>query len=121
MGFQIKNKDGEGVLLNTLDKEAAELWGKEVDDDGYAFPGDNVIGLSWFDFIGWKISHPGDWTKGWDNVKNDLWISALSGTMYNKSRAEVAEKALNAFDYLKPYIDLIDLWESKGYTPHKVD
>lgn len=77
MAMQIRNKEGQGILMSELDKEAAAFWGKEVEEKSYAHPGqpftnpDNLEGIErtkaefrhkmhtpnhWKDAIGWYIS-----------------------------------------------------------------
>lgn len=38
MSFQIKNEEGQPLLMSQLDSEAAEFWGKPVHEKQYAYP-----------------------------------------------------------------------------------
>lgn len=133
MGFQIHNKDDQAINLNELDKEAAEFWGKTLDKASYAYPtkGPDHTG-NWFDVIGYQIHNPEtNYTSGWNNIKASLW-SVQSTSMYDKLFDEKKyvdnDKEFTSLDialmvtkeFLKPYFDLIDHWESKGYKPVQI-
>lgn len=121
MGFQIRNKDGEALAINVLDQEACDFWEQPVDKEMYACPKGGYG--NWFDTIGYKIHNPIDpnYTKGWNSVKHEL-ILLHCGSMYkhigNLEQLKTKIEVIN--DYLLPYFQLIDHWEAKGYTPHKV-
>lgn len=120
MAFQIRNSLGEPISLHQLDIEASEFWGKPISTKKYAQP--YTSSTDWFDSIGWAISNPVTlWKPGWENIKNSLWLIQANGLykeLYSFSNLCTSLEITQAF--LKPYFDLIDYWESKGYTPHQV-
>jgi hypothetical protein len=116
MGFQIRDKDGNAIAINKLDEEACAFWNIPVDKEAYA--------KAWFDMIGYKIHHPIDpnYTSGWGNVKHNMLLVTV-GSLYKTVNDEKAfhEEVEQDRLWLKKYFDLIDHWEAKGYTPHKVE
>lgn len=119
MKFQIRSSDGRPVPFYELDKEAAELWGKPVSTEEYASP--YTSDTNWFDSIGWAIANPINYTEGWEDVKCTLWTiqsKELFRYLYAFQAMNTAIEAIKR--YLRPYYNLIDLWESEGYTPHKM-
>lgn len=138
MSFQILNKEGEALTMNELDREAAAFWNKEVHTKHYASPPANTEGMSeidkirsditgnWFDVIGYQIHSPEDarYTSGWNNVKCSLWTIQSKGwysKVFNWSIEEMEIYMKVTKDFLKPYYDLIDHWEAKGYQPQQVN
>lgn len=124
MSFKILNKDGEALTIKQLDAEAAEFWNKTVDPKWYANPSPEGTSVfkqrgNWFDTIGYQIHSPGDYTSGWDNVKCSLWTIQVQG-LYDKPVDELPEQIAFIKEYLKPYYDLINHWESKGYQPKQI-
>lgn len=135
MSFEIHNPQDEAINLSELDKEAAAFWGKEAHPSNYAAPlGSNKDDASvdeilkamrgnWYDIIGWNIHHQSsNWTSGWNNIKASMW-SVVSTSMYEYIFLEDDTLTLHiegAKAYLKPYFQLIDYWESKGYKPVQV-
>lgn len=120
MGFQIKDKEGNAIVLNTLDAEAATFWEQPVDATSYASPKD--MWGNWFDMIGYKIHSPigPRYTSGWANVKHNMFLVSVGGFykhLFNE--AELTEKMAAVAKYLAPYYQLMDHWEAKGYTPHQ--
>lgn len=107
MAFRILDQNGEGIKINDLDKEAAEFWGKEV-NDSYMTPRKILpipvdaseedktklqrINLTretsgnWFDVIGYQISDPilnrnyhgTDWKKVKANLCAAVFDSSYS-------------------------------------------
>lgn len=104
---------------------------------------------NWFDIIGRSISSQGDFFSGWSNIVHTM-IADLIGTKfidfsvgYDKRNVTVyyPEDVLNedggvidvlfpdnikrgiyaTLSFHKPFIELINHWQSKGYTPEKVD
>lgn len=126
MSFQILNKEGVAVPIKQLDVEAAKFWGKEVDLKWYADPSPKDTDVfkrktNWFDTIGYIIHNPEvEYTKGWDNVKCSLWVLHTQN-LYNKSLEVIKDMAEYLMqEHLKPYYDLIDHWEAKGYQPKQI-
>lgn len=119
MSFQIHSPEGIEISLNALDLEACEFWKVEYDEKQYAHPNiENYYTTNWFDAIGWAIHHPGDYTKGWDDVKCTLW-TIQARPLYKELWDEEAllEEIRAIRVYLAPYYELIDHWETKGYKP----
>ena len=120
MGFQIKDKDGKAITISELDSEAAIFWGVEIHPKHYAMP-QNGAKVNWFDTIGYHIhSNDSSWHKHyskttWMMVKESLMICITD--VLNITPEELIMNR----DYWKSTFDLIDHWESKGYTPHKVE
>lgn len=96
--FQILNKDGIAISMSALDAEAAEFWGKKVDDKRYANPYPEIEvpevasmeeymkavtenarhnSANWFDIIGWNIANQGHYTTGWNNVIHTMMVERL--------------------------------------------
>lgn len=120
MGFMIKDKDGNAIVINELDREACEFWNKTLDSRDYATPKGSMS--NWFDVIGYRIHSPGNYTKGWNNVKNDLLVGCMAGKYEYLYDADAFEQRLLGIRlYLAPYYKLIDHWEAKGYTPHRTN
>jgi len=131
MGFQILNKEGEALTMNALDKEAAEFWKQEVKPKDYAKPYpiehfenemDYYYQSNWFDKIGWLIHNPETNNQcSWTNVKRDMILVFVHQYLDSTSSEEFA-KVLDwvRSDKLKPYLDLIDHWASKGYEPKSI-
>ena len=122
--FQIVDKEGKAVTLSELDKQAAEVWGVEVDEKHYAAPTKDemkVSGLNWYDTIGFRIANPNQrWATGWKNVLNELFITCMNGC------AELEDEELHwqivaAKEFMKPYKQLINYWRAKGYEPKQVE
>lgn len=142
--FQILDKDGNAIPINTLDKEAADFWNKELDPKYYADPSkkdtDRWLGANWFDTIGWYIANQGNYTTGWANVVSSLVAEPLGQCLFKKQEdntVKVAkfvdckdgelhlescvEKSLFlSLCFFQPFIDLINHWAGKGYTPKQI-
>lgn len=141
MGFQILNTNKEALSINQLDVEAANFWNKPVHPKQYANPFIPTEGMSemdrikgemvsnWFDIIGYYIHHPFvEYSSGWANVKCSLYALHLcnmwSGIKPDRDRPIEHQKAYLEYvatEHLKPYFDLINHWEDKGYIPIKVN
>jgi len=104
---------------------------------------------NWFDIIGWCIHSQGNYTSGWRNVvhtmiadiigskliggKDEQFIPIVQlrkcievkedGSQVNAWHLEdkIEEEIYYTMKFYQPYIELINHWQSKGYTPHKVD
>lgn len=122
MSFQILDSNGEAITLSILDEQAAVFWGKDVHPKHYATPNKDMVLGNWFDTIGHMIHSPEDkhYTSGWNNVKCSLWTCMIKGE-YNKSITDLFVVIPEIKASLKPYYELIDHWESKGYTPKQVN
>lgn len=135
--FQIHDKDGKAININTLDQEACDLWDTQVDNKpkgSYASPYDkpevkekymrgdhkfNGIGgevafwaqrENWFDTIGWKIAQG---KTSWKGLRDEFL------EIYRKYN--IPEEDLKKDARIWGFVELIDLWESKGYIPVSMD
>lgn len=82
--FQILNKDKEAMIINQIDEEVAQFWGKEVHKKNYCNPSqrvftnpeglesikDDMIG-NWFDQICWYITSCKEEIT-WENVLKNM-------------------------------------------------
>lgn len=122
MSFEIHNSLGEAITLEQLDREAAEFWKVKVDARYHAHPDLKThYTNSWFDTIGWVISHPEKYTKGWNDVRCTLWTVQAKG-LYKllDNQEKMTEEIEGIRIFLEPYFELIDHWESKGYVPKHI-
>lgn len=94
---------------------------------------------NWFDIIGRAIANQENYTTGWQNVAHTLVVRHLGECLVNLRRdnpIKLAEfvgdgnihleesceiKLFATLDYFKPFINLINHWMAKGYTPIKVE
>lgn len=121
MSFQILNPQGEAISLEELDKEAAAFWNTDRNPGSYAHPDTpNHYTNSWYDAIGWAIYNPEKYAEGWNDVKCTIWV-IQARYLYNKLHdpIQITREIKDIHIFLKPYYELIDHWESKGYIPHK--
>lgn len=143
--FQILDKDGKPVGMETLDKQACVIWGKEFSKKGYAFPGEGRFAYSgnWFDTLGWIIANQGNACGGWTNIIASMIAESIGMHLidtdenYKERPVAVAEfekkengklhlpdaveeKIYGTLSYAKQYIPLIHHWQSLGYTPKKI-
>lgn len=132
--FQIHDASGQAISINNLDKEACELWGTEVHKKDYASPSDIpeikaryftehnpeehrkplldeckfwMERQNWFDWIGWKIAQG---NTSWEGLREEIL------TPYRK-HGEGMMEYIKTDPRIWGFIDLINLWEHKGYTP----
>ena len=121
--FEIHDPSGNAIDLRILDKEACEFWNVESHPRLWAHPDQKTFYTnSWFDSIGWAIANPSGHFKKWMAVKCTLWqiqsanlLKVLHDTPAMLAEIEVIDK------FLKPYFELADYWESKGYIPIKIN
>lgn len=94
---------------------------------------------NWFDIIGWNIANQGNYTSGWQNVVHTMVTENLGECLVSLRKDEpikLAEfvgdteihlgdsweiKLYSALNYYKPFVDLINHWMAKGYTPVKIE
>jgi len=124
MSFEIHDHEGNAIHLVQLDVEASQFWDVEVHNNAYVHPPlDKYYTNSWFDSIGFAISSPEGYASKehpWDDVKCTLW-TIQARAMYKLLYKEEFITELNTTRiFLKPYFDLIDHWQSKGYIPIKI-
>lgn len=139
MSFQILDSNNVPVVINALDIEAAEFWNKPVDKKQYANPRpltgnefDDAMACStnWFDMIGYNIHKPEieGYGDSWIAVKMSMFQVCFNydlydyfGTQKDHKTVEAVEKRIQLIlNRHKPYFDLIDHWQSKGYKPKQI-
>lgn len=94
---------------------------------------------SWFYVIGWNIANQGTYTYGWQNVVHTMVTENLGECLVSLRENEPIkiaefvgdteihlesswEEALySTLNYYKPFIDLINHWMAKGYTPVMIE
>jgi len=117
MEFQILNTEGQIISANKLDLIVAEFWGVQFEDTKYAEP--LVSFGNWFDMIGFGIATNKDWshfgTKSWNSVKVYI-LHIHTPAMVVLSPEEAGVEMCGVMDYLKPYFELINHFESQGFT-----
>lgn len=152
--FQILDANGEAISINTLDKEAALFWGKEVQEKNYVSPATQREGegkyafisrqmsANWFDQLGYAIANQGDYASGWRNValymldcsdylleeeKETVELCTFNVTAFDNVPLAAAELSKHLaiglivkLEYAKPYVDLMNHWAAKGYTPKQI-
>lgn len=122
--FQILDSNNKAISINELDKQACQVWNRELSDREYACPSDESH-LNWFDMIGFKIANQSNYhTLGtWTNVKHTIHMSILERKITDSKTGELSlsqEDIDFVRQYIKPYIDLINHWESLGYIPLQI-
>ena len=112
----------------------------EVEEDSFSAVQTNALNRSqnWFDIIGWNIAHQGNYTSGWQNVVHTMVAERLGECLVSLHRdkpiklaelvgdnihleEEVELQLYATLSYFKPFVDLINHWMAKGYTPVKVE
>lgn len=100
------------------------------------------MSANWFDQLGYAIANQGNYTSGWQNVA--LYMLDCSNYLLEEDKDTVKLCTFNvtAFDgvplatadlskylamglivkleYAKPYVDLMNHWQAKGYTPKQI-
>ncbi len=122
--FKVLNSNNEAIPINKLDGEACTLWNREVSNREYACPSNESM-LNWFDMIGYRIAYQSNYytLNTWLNVKHALFMSVLEGRILDRATGnfKLNQEYLEFIEqYTKPYIDLINHWESLGYTPLQI-
>jgi|ERR1044072_2317234 hypothetical protein len=134
MHFELRFPNGDKIPFETLNAEAANLWGVGIARDSveYVFPPnpDSTTEydeeVSWVELIGSAIMHPQlvgvtPMQQNWIGVKETMVNSHLdSADVWDKNADEMVRIITSAINWLKPYLALIDHWQSKGYNPIKV-
>lgn len=135
--FEIHDKDGNAIILNELDRQACDLWGTQIDNSRkgqWASPYDAVKDKylsgeytygerkmkgevafwasrqNWFDRIGWQIAS-GKTT--WEELREDI----LSIYLEHCIPIEEIQQDIRIWGF----VQLIELWKSKGYVPVSLD
>lgn len=128
-------------------KHYANPFSDKVADEGASFAErmkierENALynSSNWFDIIGWNIANQGNYTSGWQNVVHTMVAESLGECLINLNKDEpiklaefVGDKEIHLGDnweielfhtlnYYKPFVDLINHWSAKGYTPVKIE
>ena len=136
--FRILNTEGKAMTMGELNKE--------VHPKNYANPFPDVIvsenasfkekmqaemanarnsSLNWYGIIGWNIANQGDYTSGWQNVVHTMMAESLGNCLLNINQLHLEDsyeaRIYATLNYFKPFVDLINHWMSKGYTPEKIE
>lgn len=133
MDFQMRFPNGDKVPFETLNAEAANLWGIGIARDKvkYVFPTDlGVIQYdennSWHEMIGLAVMHPQTvgaipMQQTWSEIKETMFNSQIdAGEIWEMKAERIQNEIASTVAFLKPYFGLIDLWESKGYNPVRI-
>lgn len=133
MQFELRFPNGERVPFETLNAEAANLWGIHLVslESGYAYPppmGEYTYdeSTSWEEVVGSAIMHPQvagsiQLQQTWTEVKESMFNSHLdAGDAFDKKTDDMINQINSALLYLKPFFHLVDLWQSKGYNPIRI-
>lgn len=129
--FQVLDEKGNPVTLESLDKDACDLWDCPYHSKYYASP--DLAYENWFDCIGWAIANPKNNTevKDWLDViskllnifdaENLIVINTEENILVLRPTSEEEPRRVNGvIKYLSPYIDLINVWKYKGYIPKQI-
>lgn len=106
--------------------------------------------VNWFDVIGWCIHNQGHACSGWSNVVSTMIAETIGMHFIDTSEGykerpvpiiefveckelvngevksklhlpdKIEEKIYCTLQFYKPYIELINHWQSKGYVPVKI-
>ena len=91
---------------------------------------------NWFDIIGWNIANQGNYTSGWQNVVHSMVTENLGECLVRLNKDKPIELAkfvgehlessieielYHTLNYYRPFVDLINHWAAKGYTPVKIE
>jgi len=117
MEFQILDQTGKPVAINSVDVIAANFWKIPIQEDSYAHP---IPGFgNWFDTVGWAIAANKDWTsygvESWKSVKTYM-LHIHTPALVVLTPYESGPKMHGIMYYLLPYFQLIDHFESLGFT-----
>lgn len=142
--FQILNKDNKAIKINDLDLEASIFWNVPIHPKQYANPMYHP-NSNWFDVIGWNIANQGHECSGWANVVSTMMATSIGMKLIDtsegyKDRAvlikgfepikdndnilklpdEVELDIYGILTFYKPFIELINHWQSKGYKAKQI-
>lgn len=132
MAFEIRDKDGNKVSITDLNTDASVLWEKGVvfyeKEEIYTVSPTKDLDDGWQEVIGMVIENPtllSDLTgrkvmqQDWNDVRQSLLnIQMQEQEVFDEG--SILGWLHRALIYLKPYYDLIDLWEGLGHTPVKI-
>ncbi len=127
-GFQILDENKKAISISELDRQACELWNKEVHPKNYAYPQHkpdsfpteeyksswafNSTLINWYDKIGWLIAY--HCCESWEEVDKLVMEPFLK--IEGITEQDIFE-IRNEWTPIAGYIKLIELWKSKNYTP----
>lgn len=115
MSWEIINPAGSVLTIAQLNREARTLW-KTEGTNGFAQPlhepgleNEHPLDIAnWYDRVGGGI-HNSETAGNWEEVKDKI-IEPWLGLCLTE---DIARKQPG----VKPYLELIDHWDSKGYKP----
>ena len=85
--------------------------------------------INWDEKIGYAIANQGNYTSGWNNVAYTMYNIHFGGfpintdnkekvTLFTPEQIEIEIQAV--LQLLKPFLELIQHWQEKGYQPEQV-
>lgn len=126
MAFEIRYRNGEVIPSHVLNEEASKLWGVEIDGD-FVYPNfaktdkrDDPKTYHWANVIGPSIQDESIRLQPtWVTVKEIMFTNRMVD-YWDESFPELKYAADDILDYLRPYLELIDLWRELGHVPIKI-
>lgn len=134
MSFETRDQDGKKIKIEELNEEVSDFWGMPIVQytelkETYmtVFPRNRPENDSsnWVNTIGECISHPcltreqKIMQQDWKLVKHSMF-NVLAQEWNSYQYEHVVVDIVESITYLKPFFELIDLWESKGYIPVRI-
>lgn len=131
--FQIHDSNGKAIAINDLDAEACTLWGTQIDKKSYASPYDKpeIKNIYFQDVQGQRMLNEFTfWSQRQDWFNSMAWKIAQGNTTWKGLREahlaiyvqhEIAIEELQIDARVWGFIELIEMWESKGYIPVSMD
>jgi hypothetical protein len=121
MKFGIVDKENNLIPPLILDKEVAKLWGVTQSKKNFVKPDTELVDISWYNLIGFAITYPSyDKNINWKNVKISIFIYIGADIILDPVEIQL-QRICDINIFLKPYFDVIDYFESKGYKPIKLE
>ena len=126
--FQILDENNKPISIGELDRQACELWNKEVHKKDYAYPQHKPESFpteeytsaynfystlsNWYDKIGWIIADK--CCESWEEVDKLVMEPFLK--IEGITEQDIFE-IRNEWTPIAGYIKLIEFWKSKNYKP----
>ena len=120
--FNVVNSENDIISFKDLNKEAANFWHKDTSDKYFVNPfSSNEIdeAPSWYEVFNDKVTFP----CSWESLENDLLRVILDACDKDEKGSFVlnlSEKIIDGLteymNYIQPYINLIHMWKSEGYS-----
>jgi hypothetical protein len=126
--FQILDENNKPISIGNLDRQACELWNKEIHEKQYAYPQHKPESFptdeyksswdfyssltNWYDKIGWIIADKE--CEDWDKLIEIIMEPFLK--IENITESDILE-IRNEWVPIAGYIKLIEFWKSQNYKP----